>query len=62
MNTRSEQEHIEHILTKQALEDWCSSKTGKELIYIFNKYPDKSLVECYLKEHGLPTDSIIKGL
>lgn len=65
MNTRSEQEHIEYLLTADAFENWLFMESGKLLLidfYDFSSTLKSAVEEAYLKSIGLPNDSIIRGL
>jgi hypothetical protein len=63
MNTRSEQQHIEYLLSREAFDKWLFKhypiSNGDMLL---DSYEDMSKTELYLREHGLPLDSEIRGL
>ncbi|MES1989247.1 MAG: hypothetical protein V4440_14680 [Pseudomonadota bacterium] len=61
--TVARQEEMEYLLTKEAFMKWFLNNP----IYIFhfnatNGRGHLSIKQLYFKEHGLPSDSVIKGL
>ncbi len=61
--TVAQQEEMDYLLTKEAFMKWFLNKP----IYSFHSYAthnlgNLSIKQLYLKEHGLPSDSVIKGL
>ncbi len=65
MNTPDEEEHIEHILTKEAFIDWADKHQATIFMWMFDgNGDDRDLTpkQFYLKQHGLPLDSVIKGM
>jgi hypothetical protein len=62
MNTRNEQQHIEYLLTKEAFDKWFDELSESEWQDLAFHYKGMTSKKIYLKEHGLPIDSVIKGL
>jgi hypothetical protein len=51
------------LLTKEKFYEWYFTfVTGKDLLYMLDRYDDLTISQIYLKEMGLPLDSIIEGL
>ena len=60
--TVAQEEEIEDLLTKESYDKWFDSLSRNQWNLLVVKYPKKNPVYAYLKEHGLPLDSKIKGL
>ena len=58
--TVAQEEEIEDLLTAESFNNWCKKLTHGKLIHISET--GFTAKEYYLKEHGLPLDSKIKGL
>jgi hypothetical protein len=54
-----QEEQQQQLLTKESFINWLSSNAMRILI---DKNKSVQLYDMYLKEHGLPLDSIIEGL
>ena len=55
-------QHMECMLTQAAYDEWVRNLTDDKLEYLYEIFDIISLEELYLKEHGLPIDSLIKDL
>jgi 23S rRNA G2069 N7-methylase RlmK/C1962 C5-methylase RlmI len=60
---QQEEHQIQELLTKEKFYEWYFTfVTGKDLLYMLDRYDDLTISQLYLKEMGLPLDSIIEGL
>jgi hypothetical protein len=57
---QEEHQQIEHILTFEAMRWWYARLSTTDFYPLLKS--DLSVKDYYLKEHGLPLDSIIEGL
>ncbi len=63
MSYRDNNEEIEHLLTKESFMNWLMNKPMHSLyFYATHEFGNLNIKQLYLKEHGLPLDSKIKGL
>jgi 23S rRNA G2069 N7-methylase RlmK/C1962 C5-methylase RlmI len=60
---QQEEQQMQELLTKEKFFEWYFTfVTGKDFLYMLDRYDDLTISQLYLKEMGLPLDSIIKGL
>ena len=60
MNTQDELAHIDYLLTIEAMRWWYARLSTPDFYPLIRS--NLTVREYYLKEHGLPIDSVIKGL
>lgn len=53
-------QNMEYLLTKEAFDNWVAGTTADDLDDYFRDTSAVSITDYYLKEHGLPLDSLIK--
>lgn len=53
-------QHMEYLLTKEAFDNWFAGLNADDLDDYFRDKSAISITDYYLKEHGLPLDSVIK--
>jgi hypothetical protein len=59
---QEEQQKIEALLTGDSFQKWLNDMSDERFIQIMNTNRNKKFIFAYLKEHGLPLTSVIKGL
>jgi 23S rRNA G2069 N7-methylase RlmK/C1962 C5-methylase RlmI len=60
---QQEEQQMQELLTKEKFYEWYFTfVTGKDLLYMLDRYDDLTISQLYLKEMGLPLYSIIEGL
>jgi 23S rRNA G2069 N7-methylase RlmK/C1962 C5-methylase RlmI len=60
---QQEEQQMQELLTKEKFYEWYFTfVTGKDLLYMLDRYDDLTISQLYIKEMGLPLDSIIEGL
>jgi hypothetical protein len=59
---QQEEERERQLLTKEELFKWYFNEQSKRLTWLMDRSGDLTIAQIYLKDMGLPLDSIIEGL
>lgn len=61
-HSQTVQAEEEYLLTAKSFNSWVHNMPVDKFEVLWNDEDENSFYKAYLKEHGLPLDSIIKGL